>query len=157
MRMQRFFAEFRNPIFPCNGISMPIEILLAPSADGIGSQGPRRGVTVQKSNQKLDAFISEITSGEASPILGEGDAGEEAIWSGEIAEVSQQTYSFYLNGNAGPPRIIQDHWFIFSNDKLVTDPGILFWKHADQFFARRMDQEQWDKFIKSAKVNKKFW
>ena len=30
-------------------------------------------------------------------------------------------------------------------------------QNGDQFFARRMDQEQWDKFLKAAKVTKKYW
>jgi len=112
---------------------------------------------MQKVNQKLSTFISEITSGEASPIpIGEVDA-ETRIWSGAIAEISEATYSFYEKGNAGSPKMVQDHWFVFSDAKLVEQPGILFWQNGDQYFARRLDQEQWDKFIKAAKVNKKFW
>ena len=53
--------------------------------------------------------------------------------------------------------MIHDHWFIFSDAKLVEQPGILFWQNGDQFFARRLDQDQWNKLIKAAKIIKKFW
>ena len=112
---------------------------------------------MQKTNQRLDAFISEITSGEASPIPIDEEDAEPRIWSGEIAEIKKATYSFYEQGNARAPKMMQDHWFILSDAKLVDQPGILFWQDGDQFFARRLDQDQWDKFIKAAKVNKKFW
>lgn len=112
---------------------------------------------MQKSNQRLDSFLSEITSGEALPIPADDDEVEMAIWDGAITEIAEATYSFYRDGNAGSPKMMQDDWFILSNDKLVTEPGILFWQRDDRFFARRMDQEQWDKFIKAAKVVKKFW
>lgn len=112
---------------------------------------------MQKSNQRLNTFISEITSGEASPIPLDEEDAEERIWSGEIAEINETTYSFYAEGNAGSPKMKQDHWFIFSDAKLVDQPGILFWQNGDQRFARRLDQDQWDKFIKAAKVIKKFW
>ncbi|CEF49043.1 unnamed protein product [uncultured bacterium] len=112
---------------------------------------------MQKSNQRLNTFISEITSGEASSIpSGEEDA-EKRIWSGEIAEINEATFSFYEKGSAGAPKMMQDHWFILSDAKLVDQPGILFWRDGDQYFARCLDQDQWDKFIKAAKVNKKFW
>jgi hypothetical protein len=112
---------------------------------------------MQKSNQRLSTFISEIASGEASPIPNDEEDAEVRIWSGEIAEINEATYSFYAKGNAGSPKIMQDHWFILSDTKLVDQPGILFWQKGDQYFARRLDPEQWDKFIKAAKVNKKFW
>ena len=112
---------------------------------------------MQKSNQRLASFVSEITAGEAAPIPRNEEASEEAIWSGVITEISAATYSFHKEGHAGSPKMVQDDWFIFSNDKVVTAPGILFWQNGDQFFARRMDQEQWDKFIKAAKVTRKFW
>jgi hypothetical protein len=112
---------------------------------------------MQKVNQRLSTFISEITSGEASLIpIGEEDA-EARIWSGNIAEINEATHSFYAKGNAGSPKMIQDHWFIFSDAKLVDQPGILFWQNDDQYFARLLDQDQWEKFIKAAKVTKKFW
>jgi hypothetical protein len=112
---------------------------------------------MQKVNQRLNTFISEITSGEASPVpIGEEDA-ETRIWSGASAEINEATYSFYEKGSAGAPKMVQDHWFVFSDNKLVDQPGILFWQSGDQFFARRLDQEQWEKFIKAAKVSKKFW
>jgi len=110
-----------------------------------------------KSNQRLNTFISEITSGEASPISKDEEDPEERIWSGDIAAINEATYSFYATGNAGSPKMVQDDWFVFSDAKLVDQPGILFWKHGDQYFARRLDQELWDKFIKAAKVSKKFW
>jgi hypothetical protein len=53
--------------------------------------------------------------------------------------------------------MVQDHWFIFSDANLVGQPGIIFWQNGDRYFARRLDQDQWDKFIKAAKLNKKFW
>ena len=58
---------------------------------------------------------------------------------------------------ACPLQAMEDHCFILSDAKLVDQPGILFWQNDDQYFARRLDQDQWDKFIKAAKVNKKFW
>jgi hypothetical protein len=112
---------------------------------------------MQKSNQRLNSFISEITSGEASPIPNDEEDAEVRIWSGEIAEINEATYSFYAKGNAGSPKMMQDHWFIFSDTKRVDQPGILFWQKGDQYFARRLDPDQWDKFIKAAKVSKKFW
>jgi hypothetical protein len=112
---------------------------------------------MQKSNQRLKTFISEITSGEVSPIPNDEEGAEERIWSGEIAEINEATHSFYLKGNAGSPKMMQDHWFIFSDTTLVNQPGILFWQNGEQYFARRLDQGQWDKFIKAAKANKKFW
>ena len=112
---------------------------------------------MQKTNQKLSSFIAEITSDEASPIPFDEQDAETRIWSGETAEINQATYAFYEDGNAGSPKMVQDHWFIFSDAKLVDQPGILFWHSDDQYFARRMDEEQWEKFIKAAKVTKKFW
>ena len=112
---------------------------------------------MQKSNQRLNTFISEISSGEAAPIPDDEKDAEERIWSGAIAEINETTYSFYAQGNAGTPKMMQDHWFIFSDAKRGEQPGILFWQNGDQYFARRLDQDQWDKFIKAAKVNKKFW
>jgi hypothetical protein len=112
---------------------------------------------MQKSNQRLNTFISEITAGEASPIPNDEGDVEERVWSGEIAEINEATYSFYAMGNAGAPKMAQDHWFIFSDAKLVDQPGIVFWQNSDQYFARRLDQDQWEMFIKAAKVNKKFW
>ena|ERR1700722_17569663 len=112
---------------------------------------------MQKANQKLNTFISEITSGEASPIPFDEDDPETRIWSGTIAEINDATFSFYEKGNAGAPKMMQDHWFIVSDAKLVDQPGILFWQNGEQYFARRLDQDQWDKFIKAAKVIKKFW
>jgi hypothetical protein len=112
---------------------------------------------MQKTNQMLTAFISEITSGEASLIPNEEKDAETRIWSGETAEINEATYSFYEKGNAGSPKMVQDHWFIFSDANLVDQPGIIFWQNGDRYFARRLDQDQWDKFIKAAKLNKKFW
>ena len=63
---------------------------------------------MQKSNQRLNSFISEITSGEASPIPNDEEDAEVRIWSGEIAEINEATYSFYATGNAGAPKISRD-------------------------------------------------
>jgi hypothetical protein len=112
---------------------------------------------MQKANQKLNTFISEITSGEASPIPKNDEDAEKRIWSGAIAEINEATHSFYEKGNAGSPKMVQDHWFIFSDAKLVDQAGVLFWQNGDQYFARRLDQAQWDKLINAAKVKKKFW
>jgi hypothetical protein len=46
---------------------------------------------------------------------------------------------------------------VFSDARNVTEPGLLFWQEDDKYFARKLDQEQWDKFLKAAKVTKKFW
>ena len=112
---------------------------------------------MQKSNQRLDTFIGEITSGGASPIGTSAEAIEERVWSGEIAEIDKQTYGFYRNDNAGPPKMMMDDWFLFSDARIVTQPGVLFWKTGDKYYARRLDQEEWDKLLKAAKVTKKFW
>src|ERR1019366_3932662 len=116
-----------------------------------------QGDAVQKSNQRLDSFISEITSGEALPVPENEEAAEEAIWSGDITEIDRDTYSFYMDGNAGRPKMVQDDWFIFSKEKTGAERGMVFGGRVDRFFARHMDQEQWDKFIKAAKVVQKFW
>ena len=112
---------------------------------------------MQKSNQRLDTFIGEITSGEPSPMAANAEAMEERVWSGAIAEIDQQTFRFYLKDNAGPPKIMMDDWFLFSDARIVTQPGVLFWEHGDRYYARRLDQEEWDKLLKAAKVTKKFW
>ena len=112
---------------------------------------------MQKSNPKLDRFISEITSGEAATMPTSDEAMEAAIWSGDITELDPKAYEFYALGNAGAPRYVADGWFIFSDEKTVATPGILFWERGDRRLARHMDQEQWDKFIKAAKVAKKLW
>ena len=112
---------------------------------------------MQKSNQRLDAFIGEITSGDASPIGTSAEALEERVWSGEIAEIDKQTYGFYMNDNAGPPKMMMDDWFVFSDARIVTQPGVLFWTTGDKYYARRLDQEEWYKLLKAAKVTKKFW
>ncbi|MSU80385.1 MAG: hypothetical protein EXS16_20145 [Gemmataceae bacterium] len=110
-----------------------------------------------KSNPKLDRFISEITSGEPSPIPGDDDAVETAIWSGDITELDARTYSFYATGNAGVPKAVYDGWFIFSVEKNVVSPGILFWQDGDRHFARRLDDEQWEDLLNAAKIKKSFW
>ena len=115
------------------------------------------GISMQKSNQRLGSFIAEITSGDTAPIAPNAEAIEEQVWGGGIAEIDAQTFGFYMNDNAGPPKMMQDDWFIFSDARIVMQPGILFWKDNDKHYARRLDQEEWDKFIKAAKVTKKFW
>jgi hypothetical protein len=112
---------------------------------------------MQKSNQRLNTFISEITSGDASPIATSAKLVEERVWSGEIAEVDQRTYGFYMKGNAGEPKMLMDDWFLFSDARIVTQPGVLFWKNGGRFYARRLDQQEWDKLLKAAKVTRKFW
>lgn len=112
---------------------------------------------MQKDNPKLNRFVSEIMSGEPSPIPVDDEAAEAAIWGGAITELSKQTYTFYAMGNAGAPKLIHDGWFIFSDEKTVTKPGILFWQDRDKFFARRLDEEQWEDFLKAAKIKKTFW
>ena len=112
---------------------------------------------MQQSNQRLDSFISEITSGDASPIPETEELVEELVWGGGIAEIGEKTHRFYKEENAGPPKMMQDDWFVFSDARIVTEPGILFWQDGDKYFARRLDQDQWDKFLKAAKVKKKFW
>src|SRR3981081_4134218 len=91
-----------------------------------GGNAFRRGKPMQKPNQKLDSFISEITSGEASPVPEGEELGGERIWSGQIAEIDQRTYCFYRDGNAGAPKMVQDDWFIFSDTRTVAEPGTLF-------------------------------
>jgi hypothetical protein len=117
----------------------------------------KRGVPMQQSNQRLDSFISEATSGEASAIPADEELGGERIWSGQIAEIDERTWHFYREEHSGPPKMMQDEWFIFSDARLVEEPGILFWQKGEQYFARRLDQGEWDKFLKAAKVKKKFW
>ena len=60
--------------------------------------------------------------------------GGDRVSSGAIAEVDERTFRFYMNDNAGPPKMKQDDWFIFSDARLVTQPGVLFWKRALQVF-----------------------
>ena len=112
---------------------------------------------MQKDNVKLNRFISEITSGEPAPIPMDEAATEKAIWSGDKTELEQQTYAFYAAGNAGAPRFTHDDWFIFSDEKTVEKPGILFWQEGDRYFVRRLDDGQWEKFIDAAKIKKMYW
>ncbi len=110
-----------------------------------------------KSNPKLDRFLSEIMSGEPTPIPPDEEAVETAIWSGEATELTEQTYSFYAAGNAGTPKLIYDGWFVFSVEKAVASPGIIFWQDGDRYFARLLDDEQWQSFLSAAKIKKSFW
>ena len=112
---------------------------------------------MQKSNPKLDSFISEITMGEVVPTPKDEKEADELLWSGSISAVDAGTYAFYRKDNAGPPRLEQDDWFVFSDARTVTQPGILFWQRGEDHFGRMLDQEQWDKLLKVAKVTKKFW
>lgn len=112
---------------------------------------------MQKDNLKLNRFIEEVTRGEASPIPMGEDTGGDRVGSGAIAEIDEPTYLFYMNDNAGPPKLKQDHWFIFSDARTVSEPGILFWQVKEQFFARRLDADQWEKFLKIAKVKRSSW
>lgn len=114
---------------------------------------------MQKSNQRLDSFISEFTSGEILPLpLNESDDEQtKRIWSGSIAEIHEQTYQTFMNDIAGPPKLKQDDWFIFSDAHSSAEPGILFWQRMDRFFARRLDPNEWEKLIRVAKVKKAYW
>jgi hypothetical protein len=112
---------------------------------------------MQKSSQRLVNFISECTSGKASPIPEGEDMGGNRVWSGEIAEIDERTYRFYMNDNAGPPKMKRDDWFIFSDARFVTQPGVLFWQRGTQFFARRLDEKAWERFLKVAKVKWASW
>jgi hypothetical protein len=112
---------------------------------------------MQKSNQRLDNFISQHTTGKGSPIPEGEEMGGDRVWSGEIAEIDERTYQFYMNDNAGPPKLMQDNWFIFSDARLVTQPGILFWQKGGKYFARRLDEQDWERFLKVAKVNRVSW
>lgn len=114
---------------------------------------------MQKTNQRLDSFISEFTSGEIVPLpLTESDKEvTDRIWSGAIAQIDAATYATYMNDLAGPPKVKDEDWFIFSDARVTTQPGVLFWHSGDDHFARSLDQEQWDKFIKVAKVKKNYW
>jgi hypothetical protein len=112
---------------------------------------------MQKSNQRLESFISDQTAGKATPIPADEDMGGQRVWSGEIAEIDERTFQFYMNDNAGPPKIRQDDWFIFSDARLVTQPGVLFWQRAGKYFARRLDDQAWEKLLKVAKVNRASW
>lgn len=112
---------------------------------------------MQKSTQRLDRFIAEKTAGQATPIPDGEDMGGDRVWSGEIAEIDARTYQFYMNDNAGPPKVKHDDWFIFSDARLVTQPGVLFWQRGSKYFARRLDPEAWEKFLKVAKVNRASW
>ena len=112
---------------------------------------------MQKSSQRMDNFISDHTTGKATPIPESEDMGGDRVWSGEIAEVDERTFQFYMNDNAGPPKYRQDDWFIFSDARLVTQPGVLFWRRAGKYFARRLDEQAWEKFLKLAKVKRATW
>jgi len=112
---------------------------------------------MQKSNQRLDSFISDNTRGMPTPIPAGEDMGGTRVWSGEIAEIDERTFQFYMNDNAGPPKMKQDDWFIFSDARLVTQPGVLFWQRGNKFFARKLDEQSWERFLKVAKVNRASW
>ncbi len=112
---------------------------------------------MQQSHQRLNTFIAEITRGEATPIPEGEDLGGERVGSGEIAEIDERTYQFYMNDNAGPPKVKQDDWFVFSDARTVKQAGILFWHRDNQYFARRLDAGAWEKFLKVAKVNRTSW
>jgi hypothetical protein len=112
---------------------------------------------MQKSNPKLDSFISEVTMGEAVPTPKDEKEADELLWSGAIAVVDAATYAFYRKDNAGPPKLEFDDWFVFADSRTVSQPGILFWQRGTEYFGRLLDQEQWAKLLKVAKVTKKFW
>ena len=112
---------------------------------------------MHKDNPKLNRFIEQVTRGDASPIPEGEEMGGERVWSGEIAEIDERTYFFYREENAGPPKMMQDHWFLFSDAGTVTEPGILFWQMKGKHFARRLDDQQWEEFLKAAKIKKTFW
>jgi hypothetical protein len=117
----------------------------------------KSGEKMQKSSQRLDNFISESTRGVPSPIPAGEDMGGDRVWSGEVAEIDERTYRFYMNDNAGPPKMKQDDWFIFSDARLVTQPGVLFWQRGAKYFARRLDEAAWERFLKVAKVKRAIW
>lgn len=112
---------------------------------------------MQKTTQRLESFVSDNTTGRATPIPEGEEMGGQRVWSGEIAEIDQRTFQFYMNDNAGPPKFRQDDWFIFSDARLVTQPGVLFWQRAGRYFARRLDEKAWERFLKVAKVNRASW
>jgi hypothetical protein len=112
---------------------------------------------MQKSTQRLDHFIADATRGEATPIPAGEDMGGDRVCSGEIAEIDERTFHFYMNDNAGPPKMKQDDWFIFSEARLVAQPGVLFWQRDSKYFARRLDDQTWEKFLKIAKVKRTSW
>ena len=78
---------------------------------------------MHKPSQRLENFVSDSTRGRASPIPPGEDMGGDRVWSGNIAEIDERTFQFYMNDNAGPPKMKQDDWFIFSDARLVTQPG----------------------------------
>ena len=112
---------------------------------------------MQRSNQRLNSFISDVTRGQATPIPEGEDTGGERVGSGQIAEIDNKTYQFYMNGNVGPPKMQQEDWFVFSDARTVKQPGILFWQKGGKYFARRLDGDAWEKFLKVAKVKKTSW
>jgi hypothetical protein len=83
--------------------------------------------------------------------------GGNRVWSGEIAEIDEPTFHFYMNENAGPPKMARDNWFVFSDARLVTQPGVLFWHKAGKYFARRVDEDNWERLLKIAKVKRASW
>src|SRR5204862_6889505 len=93
--------------------------------------GGIRRQPMQKSNPKLDRLIEQVTRGDASSIPPGEEMGGERVWSGEIAEIDERTFHFYMEENAGPPKMKQEHRFIFSDASSVTQPGIVFWQ-ADE-------------------------
>ncbi len=111
------------------------------------------------SNQRLDGFITEFTAGEIRPLpLTENeDEAASRIWSGDIAEIEAGTFQAYSIDVAGAPKLKDEDWFLFSDSRTTTEPGILFWQRSDHYFARRFDQDQWDKFLKAAKIKKSYW
>ena len=112
---------------------------------------------MQKENVKLNRFIEAVTRGDASAIQVGEEMGGERVWSGEIAEINEPTFRFYMADHSGPPKMKQNDWFIFSDAKTVAQPGILFWQMKEKYFARRLDPDQWEEFIDAAKIKKMYW
>ena len=112
---------------------------------------------MQKENVKLNRFIEAVTRGDASPMQAGEEMGGERVWSGAIAEIDEPTFRFYQADHSGPPKMTQDDWFLFSDAKTVAQPGILFWRTKEKYFARLLDPDQWQEFIDVAKIRKAFW
>jgi hypothetical protein len=118
-----------------------------------------KGYLMQKTNQRLGSFISEFTAGEILPLpLSESDKElTDRIWSGTIAQIDEGTYQAYLNEMGSPARLKDEDWFVFSDARTTAQPGVLFWQRGMDYFARGLDQDQWEKLLRVAKVKKNYW
>jgi len=107
--------------------------------------------------QDIDAFISLMMEGESLPITKDENQVNKNVWSGRIAEVTEETFGWFMFDNAGPPKFDghlpnRSYWFMFSDCGSPSQPGILFWQRRHRCFGRRLDWEEWELFLEVAEL-----